>query len=261
LLSIVSTPIGNPEDITLRALNVLRQASAVICEERRIGARLLSAYQIQKELVELNEHTERDFAPQILERLAHGESFALISDHGTPLLADPGGRLVQQAIARDISVVAIPGASALLTALVVSGLPMDDFRFVGLLSAKKESRQAELAKLKNESATWVAFDAPYRLNVLLADLRSAVDPSRRVVVACNLTMPSEEIVRGTIHEVSERFEKSPFKGEFVLIVEGRQNESRYLTRGPRHSHAPAHVQQAQTARPRRGKNSPGSHPR
>ena len=221
MLSIVSTPIGNPDDITPRALRALREASAVICEERRDGARLLSAYQIQKELVELNEHTERDLVPELIARLKNNESLALISDHGTPLLADPGGRLVTQAIAQNVPVSAIPGASALLAALVVSGLPMQRFRFVGFLSAKKETRRAELARLRNEPETWVAFDAPYRLNALLADIRASVEPSRKMVVACNLTMPSENIVRGTVKQVADYLEKNKFKGEFVLVVEGK----------------------------------------
>ena len=221
MLSIVSTPIGNHDDITLRALRVLREASAIICEERRQGARLLTKYQLQKELIELNEHTERDVTPELLTRLKRGESMAIISDHGTPLLADPGGRLVNQAIAQNVSVAAVPGASALLAALVVSGLPMQRFRFVGFFSAKREARQAELARLRNEPETWVTFDAPYRLNALLADLRATVEPSRKMVVACDLTMPSEKIVRGTVAQVAEHFEKNRFKGEFVLVVEGK----------------------------------------
>lgn len=221
MLSIVSTPIGNPEDITLRALRVLREASAIICEERRQGSRLLSNFKLQKELIELNEHTERQVTPELLAQLQRGDSLALISDHGTPLLADPGGRLVNQAIAHNLGVSAIPGASALLAALVVSGLPMEHFRFVGFLSAKRESRQSELARLRNERETWVAFDAPYRLSPLLADLAENVESSRRIVVACELTMPGEKIVRGTVKQVGEHFEKNKFKGEFVIVVEGK----------------------------------------
>jgi 16S rRNA (cytidine1402-2'-O)-methyltransferase len=224
LLYIVSTPIGNPDDMTVRALRILREASAVICEERREGARLLSHYQIRKELVELNEHTERDLIPELLARLKKGETLALISDHGTPLLADPGGRLVAQAIAHNVPVSAVPGASALLAALVMSGLPMQRFRFVGFLSAKKETRRAELARLRNEPETWVAFDAPYRLNALLADIGAAVEPSRQMAVGCNLTMPSENMVRGTVKQVTEHFEKNKFKGEFGVIVEGKAKQ-------------------------------------
>jgi 16S rRNA (cytidine1402-2'-O)-methyltransferase len=221
MLFLVSTPIGNPDDITVRALRVLRESSAIICEERRDGARLLSAYQIQKELVELNEHTEGDLIPALLDRLKSGDLLALISDHGTPLLADPGGRLVAAAVARNIPVTPIPGASALLAALVVSGLPMERFRFVGLLPAKKETRRLELARLRNEKETWVAFDTPYRLNALLADIRLTVESSRRMVVACDLTTPKEKVVRGTVRQVVEHFDKEKFKGEFVVVVEGK----------------------------------------
>ncbi len=221
MLYIVSTAIGNPDDITLRALRLLREASAVICEERREGARLLSHYQIQKELVELNEHTERDLIPELIARLQRGETLAMISDHGTPLLADPGARLVERAIAQNVPISPVPGASSLLAALVVSGLPMERFRFVGLLPAKKETRRAELAGLRNEKETWVVFDTPYRLNALLADIRAAVEPSRKIAVACDLTMPSENIVRGSVKQVAEHFEKNKFKGEFVLVVEGK----------------------------------------
>lgn len=221
MLYLVSTPIGNPDDITLRALNILRAANTVICEERREGARLLRHYQIENQLVELNEHTERASAPLLIERLKRGETLALISDHGTPLLADPGARLVQQAIAAGVPVSAAPGASSVLAALVVSGMALEHFRFVGLLPAKKELRRAALAQLKHERATWVVLDAPYRLTAILADLRGVVGADRRVAVACNLTTASEQIIRGTLRQVSEHFQTQPFKGEFVVVVNGK----------------------------------------
>jgi 16S rRNA (cytidine1402-2'-O)-methyltransferase len=223
MLSIVSTPIGNPDDITLRALRVLREASAIICEERRQAARLLAAYQLQKELIELNEHTEKECVPELIARLQRGEHLALISDHGTPLIADPGARLIERAIAAHISITAIPGASSVLAALVVSGLPLSQFRFVGMVSPKKETRRAELRQLKSERATWVLLDAPYRLNALLADLRAVLGDARCVVVACELTTASEKILRGTLREIVNHFEKNPFKGEFVIVVAGMKN--------------------------------------
>lgn len=222
MLYLVSTPIGNPDDITLRALRVLREANGVICEEPREGARLLRRYKIENTLVDLNEHTERARVPELIERLRRGETLALISDHGTPLLNDPGGRLVARAIAEGIPVSAVPGASSLLAALVVSGLPLERFRFVGFLPAKKEARRAALAQLRAERETWVIFDAPYRLKAVLADLRGALEPARHVVVACNLTMPSEQIIRGTLHQVLAHFQKNPFKGEYVIIVAGKK---------------------------------------
>ena len=225
MLSLVSTPIGNPDDITLRALRVLSEANAVICEERREGARLLRHYQIENEIVDLNEHTERARVPELVERLKRGETLALISDHGTPMLADPGGRLVARAIAEGIPVSAVPGASSLLAALVVSGLPLERFRFVGFLPAKKEARRAALAQLRDERETWIIFDAPYRLSAVLANLRGALEPARQVVVARNLTMPSEQIVRGTVREVFDHFQRNPFKGEYVIVVAGKGNQN------------------------------------
>ncbi|MEW5719738.1 MAG: 16S rRNA (cytidine(1402)-2'-O)-methyltransferase [Chloroflexota bacterium] len=221
MLYLVSTPIGNPDDITLRALRVLREANAVICEELRDGARLLRHYQIENAIIDLNEHTERARTPELIARLKHGETLALISDHGTPLLNDPGGRLVARALAEGVPVSAVPGASSLLAALVVSGLPFERFRFVGFLPAKKEARRAALAKLRDERETWVMFDAPYRLNAVLMDLRGALEPARQVVVACNLTMPSEQIVRGAMRQVFEHFQKNPFKGEYVIVIAGK----------------------------------------
>ena len=220
MLYIVSTPIGNPDDITLRALRLLREANAVICEERREGARLLRHYQIENEIIDLNEHTERVRVPELIERLQHGETLALISDHGTPLLADPGARLVEQAIAKQIPVSAVPGASSLLAALVVSGLPIERFRFVGLLPVKKDARQQALRRLRDERETWIIFDAPYRLSALLNDLHQVLGAQRQMVIACDLTTPTEKIVRGTTLQIVEHFRNKPFKGEFVVVVAG-----------------------------------------
>lgn len=223
MLYIVSTPIGNPGDITLRALRILREANAVVCEERREGARLLNHYQIENEVIDLNEHTERARVPELMERLERGETLALISDHGTPLLADPGARWVGHAIQQNIPVSAVPGASSLLAALVVSGLPIERFRFVGMLPAKKEERRAKLLRLKDERETWIVLDAPYRLEALLADLFDALGAQRKIVVACDMTMPSEKIVRGTAGQIVEHFQQHPFKGEFVVVVSGKAN--------------------------------------
>ena len=225
MLYIVSTPIGNPEDITLRALRVLREANAVICEERREGARLLSNFNIENTLVDLNEHNESDRIPEIITQLKNGETLALISDHGTPILADPGGRLVERVIALGIPVSAVPGTSALLAALVASGMSLERFRFVGFLPAKTHLRRSALVQLKDERDTWVVFDVPYRLDALLADLLNILGAQRHLVVACNLTMPKENFVRGTVAQVVEQFKKNPFKGEFVIVVAGKSKVS------------------------------------
>lgn len=226
MLYIVSTPIGNPDDITLRALRILREANAIICEERREGARLVRHLKIENEIIDLNEHTEHTRVPELIRRLQRGDTLALISDHGTPLLADPGARLVRQAIEQQLDVSAVPGASSLLAALVVSGLAMDRFRFVGLPPVKKDLRQQALRRLREERDTWVIFDAPYRLSVLLADLEQVVGGDRALVVACNLTMPDEKIVRGTFKSVGAHFGKRPFKGEFVVVVAGKEKDTK-----------------------------------
>lgn len=223
MLYIISTPIGNSEDITLRALRILREVDAIVCEEHREGARLLRQYNIENAIVELNEHTERARVPELLERLRRGDTLALISDHGTPLLADPGAPLVERALAENIPVRAVPGACSVLAALVVSGLPLERFRFVGMLPAKKDARRAALAELRHERETWVVLDSPYRLPALLADLNRALGAQRKIVVACNLTMPDEQVVRGAASQVMKHFQEDRFKGEFVVVVAGKGN--------------------------------------
>ena len=218
MLYIVSTPIGNPDDITLRARRVLQAVALVVCEEYRAGSRVLRQCAVEnKTLIELNEHNERERTPEIVEHLKRGEDVALISDHGTPLLADPGAELVKRALAANIRVVPVPGASSLLAALVVSGFPAQHFRFVGFLPAKKETRQRELEILKHDRDTLVLMDAPYRLNAVLEDLAAAFG-ARQIVVACDLTMPGEFVERGTAEEVLARFRERKWKGEFVIMI-------------------------------------------
>jgi 16S rRNA (cytidine1402-2'-O)-methyltransferase len=225
ILYLVSTPIGEPDDITLRALRVLSEVEVVICEERRMGSTLLSHFEIDKPLVELNEHTEEGVVPSLVERLTRGENLALISDHGTPVIADPGGLLVTCALQTDIRVVPIPGASAVIAALVVSGLPAQRFRFIGQLPQKAELRRRAMREIKNIRETFVVLDAPYRLLPMLKSIREELGDWRQIVVACNLTMPDEHVVRGTVGQVVEAFERAPFKGEFVGIVQGAELES------------------------------------
>ncbi|MGE5141799.1 MAG: 16S rRNA (cytidine(1402)-2'-O)-methyltransferase [Rudaea sp.] len=221
ILYVVSTPIGNPDDLTLRGRRILEQVDAVICEEQRVGSTLLSHYALTKPLVELNEHSEQEQVPVVIERLASGENLALISDHGTPLVADPGSPLVSQALAAGIRVVPIPGASSIIAALVASGLPANRFRFLGQLPPKTESRRRALRQAAGFGETLVLLEAPYRLLPLLRAVAAELGRERRVAIACNLTMSDERIVRGTAGEVLDQFERQPFKGEFVLVVEGK----------------------------------------
>jgi 16S rRNA (cytidine1402-2'-O)-methyltransferase len=219
-LFVVATPIGNYADLTLRAERVLRECDAVVCEERRAGSTLLAHFQIEKPLWELNEHSDASDVLALVEKLQRGETFALISDHGTPLLQDPGADLMNAAIAQKIRVEPIPGASAILAALVASGIAAPRFRFIGRLPQKKSERASTLTQLRAVRETLILLDAPYRLAALLNALRDAFGDARRAAVACNLTMPDENFVRGTLSEIESYFTERPFKGEFVVIVEG-----------------------------------------
>ncbi len=220
-LYLVATPIGNYDDITYRAINILKSADVVVYEERKEGQRLLSHYGIPEKLVEsLNEHNEAAASFHILEHLKNGKNVALISDAGTPVFSDPGQILVRKAIDQKINVVAIPGASSLLPALTVCGFPIDQFLFYGFLSPKSPRRISELRQLRTERRTMVFMDTPYRLVSLLKDLAEVFANERRICVAFNLTMPDEQIFRGTSLELYRMFEKKGMKGEFVVVVEG-----------------------------------------
>lgn len=225
-LFVVATPIGNYADLTLRGLRVLQECDAVVCEERRAGSTLLAHFQINKPLHEWNEHSRPDELRPLLELLAQGKNLALISDHGTPLVQDPGAELVQAAIRANIRIEPIPGASAILSALVASGIPAPHFRFIGRLPQKKEQRTRALNALRERRETIVLIDAPYRLEPLLTSLAEAIGESRRAAVACNLTMPDETFVRGTLTKIIAHFEANPFKGEFVIVLQGHEKISK-----------------------------------
>ena len=219
ILYLVATPIGNPEDITLRAIRVLKEADLVVYEERKEGARLLRQLGIEKRVESLNEHTEAAATSIILNELERGSSVALISDAGTPVFSDPGLLLVQRAIERGLRIVPIPGASSLLPALIVSGFPIDRFHFAGFLSPKLNSRIVELQQLKREPKTIVLMDTPYRLAQLLRDIGDVMGKTRKVCVAFDLTLPTEEVFHGTAGELTTQFLRSGKKGEFVLVIE------------------------------------------
>ncbi len=220
ILYVVSTPIGNPLDLTLRAKRILAGVDTVVCEEQRVGSTLLAHYGLTKPLVELNEHTQEEQVPVLVEQLVRGENLALISDHGTPLVADPGAGLVNQASAASVRSVPVPGASSVIAALVASGLPASRFRFLGQLPPKTELRQRALERYRDLPETLVLLEAPYRLLQVLSSIKQAWGGERRMAVVCNLTMSDERIVRGTVADVIKVFERDPFKGEFVLVVEG-----------------------------------------
>jgi 16S rRNA (cytidine1402-2'-O)-methyltransferase len=222
-LYLVSTPIGNYEDITLRALKILKGVDFIICEEFKEARRLLSQYQIEKELFELNEHNEKENVNDILLKLLEGKSAALISDAGTPLFSDPGHLLVELCISQKIDVVPIPGANSLLPALIGSGLDFEKFYYYGWLSPKKEERRKELLKLKGIKETIILFDTPYRLKSLLSDIVKILGKNIRTVLAFDLTMKTEKFYKGTTEEILKIAVEKNLKGEFVLILDNKKS--------------------------------------
>lgn len=218
-LSIVATPIGNYDDITLRGLNALRNADLIVCEESKEANKLLRHYEIDKEIVELNEHNDAEMTVECIQMLTSGKNLALISDAGTPLLADPGDILVKAAIKYNIPVVVMPGASSVLTALVRSGFSTQQFLYAGFLSRKNAERYDQISELARETRTVILLDTPYRLKTLLSAL-AEIMPQRQAYIGCNLTMTSEAHYYGSLAELAAHFEESKFRGEFVVVFEG-----------------------------------------
>lgn len=214
-LYVVSTPIGNLEDITLRALRVLREAALVAAEDTRHTAKLLQRYEIPTPTTSFHEHNERQKVPALIARLKAGDAVALVSDAGTPGVRDPGYRLVQAAIAEHIRVEVIPGPSAVLTALVASGLPSDSFTFLGFPPARAGARAQWLAAMASEPRTVVFFEAPHRIRATLEALVSVLG-DRPVVIGRELTKLHEEILRGTASSLLPRLSEP--RGEFTVVV-------------------------------------------
>jgi len=221
-LFLVSTPIGNYDDITLRALNTLNDVDFIICEEYKEARKLLSHYKIKKELIALNEHNENDIVDEILLKINEGNSAALISDCGTPLFSDPGHLLVDLCISQKIEIIPVPGANALLPALIGSGFDFEKFYYYGWLSPKKHIRRKQLLDMKRIKEVIVLMDTPYRLKRLLEDVMSLIGKGIPVVLAYNLTMTDEKYYRGNAERVLAIAKKENLKGEFVLIINNRK---------------------------------------
>ena len=220
VLVLVGTPIGHPDDLSIRGIATLRDADIIACEEIKEARRLLRRYDIETPLLAINEHTEHESAEDVLSALRNGKTVALISDCGMPVFADPGTRVVQLAILEGLTVRVVPGPTSLTTALAISGFDVTRFFFYGFLSAKRPQRIAELRALKSQTAVLVFLDAPYRLNQLLADLKNVLGATRRACIACDLTLPSEHVERGTLATLQSYFSNHPGKREFVVLVEG-----------------------------------------
>ncbi|MFC4024138.1 16S rRNA (cytidine(1402)-2'-O)-methyltransferase [Oceanobacillus longus] len=223
-LYVVPTPIGNLEDITYRALNILRSADLIAAEDTRNTKKLLNHFDISIPLISYHEHNKLARGEQLLERIEKGELIALVSDAGMPAISDPGFEIVQAAIEMDQKVVVLPGANAALCGLVGSGLPSEEFYFYGFLPRKKKAKMEELDRLKRLKATLLFYESPYRIKDTLKAIQEQFG-TRRIAIARELTKRFEEFVRGTTEELITWAEENELRGEFVIVVEGESESS------------------------------------
>jgi 16S rRNA (cytidine1402-2'-O)-methyltransferase len=224
-LYLVATPIGNLEDITLRALRVLKEVDLIACEDTRQTQKLLNHYAIATRTTSYHEHNEAERSAELVKEMQEGASIALVTDAGMPGISDPGYRLITLAIQHDLPVVPVPGASAFLAALVASGLATDSFRFNGFLPAKRGERRAALEQIKNSSRTQVFYEAPHRIVETLTDIVEVLGSVRNVVIAREVTKLHEEFLRGTAGEVLENLKaRESVKGEITLLIGKAESE-------------------------------------
>ena len=224
-LYLVATPIGNLEDITLRAIRVLRHAGLIAAEDTRRTAKLLARYKIRKPMVSYHDFNKQRVAPGLVKKMSEGDDVALVSDAGSPGISDPGFRLVNLAIAGGIEVVSIPGPSSVICALQVSGLPTDSFAFEGFLPRKKGKRGARIRALADEASTMVFFESPNRLASTVSELLESLG-DRRIAVCRELTKVYEEVLRTTLSLAAKELAGKTGKGEVVLVVEGKRKQKR-----------------------------------
>jgi 16S rRNA (cytidine1402-2'-O)-methyltransferase len=221
-LYVVATPIGNLEDVTLRALRILREVSLIAAEDTRRTAKLLQHYSISTRTTSLHAHNEREKAPRLVERLRAGDSIALVSDAGTPVISDPGGSLVAAARGAGVRVESIPGPSAVMAAISAAGLPSEEFVFLGFPPSRSKARQVWLARLVEESRLAVFFEAPHRIKATLEELSGLIGGERTVAVGRELTKAHEELVVRPINTVLGAL--SSLKGEFTVLLPPKENE-------------------------------------
>ena len=219
ILYIVATPIGNLEDITIRAINILKEVDCIAAEDTRHTLKLLNHLEISKPLISYHRHNEETKSDILLEKLKNGENIALVSDAGTPGICDPGEEIICKCIEEKIKIVPIPGACAIVNALICSGLDTKKFLFLGFLSINKKIRKEELEKIENSQETIIIYEAPHKLKETLKDLSNILE-NRKITIARELTKIHEEFVRGTAKELLETFQE--VKGEMVLIIEKNQ---------------------------------------
>lgn len=220
ILYLVPTPIGNLGDLSQRIIDILHEVDFIAAEDTRVSLKILNHLGLKKPMVSYYRHNTETSGPQILSRILGGESCALVTDAGTPAISDPGEELVAQCAEAGVTVCAIPGPCALVTALAVSGLPTGRFTFEGFLAMNKKNRAAHLDSLREERRTMIFYEAPHKLCATLGDLERTFGPERRISLCRELTKLHEEILRTTLGEAVLHYQKTPPKGEFVLVVEG-----------------------------------------
>lgn len=223
ILYICPTPIGNLEDITFRTLRILKEVDLIAAEDTRHSIRLLNHFDIKKPLTSYHEHNIREKGKELIYKMNMGENIALISDAGMPGISDPGQELIRESIEEGIEVIALPGATASITALVISGLSTDKFIFEGFLSSKRKDRKKELLDIKDNKKTTIIYESPHRLMGLLEDMEYILE-ERKISISRELTKKYEETFRGTSSEALEKFKSEGVKGEFVIIIEGSKAE-------------------------------------
>ena len=221
ILYLVATPIGNLEDITLRALRILKEVDLIAAEDTRNTLKLLNHFDISKPLVSYHRHNEEIKVDNLIEKLKNGENIAVVSDAGTPAISDPGEIIVKEAIKNNISVVPIPGACALINALIASGLDSKEFTFFGFLPLNKKLRKEKLTELKSETKTSIIYEAPHKLKNTLQDLEQFIE-NRKIVLARELTKIHEEFIRGTVGEIINKSDE--LRGEMIIVVEGAKKQ-------------------------------------
>ena len=220
-LYLVATPIGNLEDITLRALKTLKEVDIIAAEDTRHTLQLLNHFEISKPLISYHRHNEEVKTKELINILLEGKNIALVSDAGTPVISDPGEEVVKTAIKNNIEIIPIPGACALITALISSGIDSKEFTFIGFLPLNKKLRKEKLEEIEKSTKTLILYEAPHKIKATLEDL-SKITEERQIVLARELTKIHEEFIKGTAKELQEKLEN--IKGEFVIVIEANKNE-------------------------------------
>ncbi|MEK4484024.1 16S rRNA (cytidine(1402)-2'-O)-methyltransferase [Psychrobacillus sp. FSL H8-0484] len=223
-LYLVATPIGNLEDMTMRAIRILKEVDIIAAEDTRNTKKLCNYFEISTPLMSYHDHNQQVGGEKILELLRQGKRIALVSDAGLPCISDPGADIATKAVSEGFAVVPIPGANAALSALIASGLSTQPFFFYGFLSRNKKERKAEITKLQKRQESIILYESPHRLKDSLKDMQSIMEGTRQIVLARELTKKFEEFLRGTIDEAVEWVEQSEIRGEFCIVIEGSHEE-------------------------------------